>query len=163
MDERRDDWRHGVDENLASLNAGQRSQDTKLDRLEEKQEETDSILHGETDSGLIGRIEDLEADVARLNAVIFQDAAGKKGLHHDIQMLLEGREDRRNQWGNLTKIIVAAIMSGLITHFWQDIRAFLNRKPTDPLDQMIDRAAHPKARHRHVVIREEPADSDAEN
>jgi hypothetical protein len=128
MDERRDDWRHGVDENLASLNSGQRSQDDKLKALDESQKDTDALIHGETDSGLIGRIEDAEAHVARLMAVVFQDASGTKGLHHDIQMVLEGREDRRLGWGNITKIVVALIMAGLVGRFYSDIWAFVDHR-----------------------------------
>ena len=158
MDDRRGDWEHGVDENLASLNAGQRSQDNKLERIEGSIEETDALLHGETDSGLIGRIEDLEAEVARLLAVIFQDAAGKKGLQNDIQILLEGREDRRLGWQNITKIIVACIMAGLVGRFYGDVWTWLNRKSTDPLEQKIERAKRPRRKHRQVVIQEQPDD-----
>lgn len=128
MDDRRGEWAHGVDENLASLNSGQRSQDDRLRALDEAQKDADALIHGETDSGLIGRIEDLEADVIRLMAVIFQDASGTKGLHHDIQMVLEGREDRRLGWGNITKILVALIMAGLVGRFYSDIWALVDQK-----------------------------------
>jgi hypothetical protein len=158
-DERRDDWRHGVDENLASLNSGQRSQDEKLAKLDAAQDEQDSLLHGDTDSGLIGRIEDVEAEVRRLNAVVFMDALGNKGLHHDIKALLDRREDRRTGWGNITKIIVAVITSGAVGLFWQDIRTFVLKRTTDPVDQAIDRAKHPKGKHRHVIIRELPEET----
>lgn len=150
MDDRRGDWAHGVDENLAALNSGQRSQDEKLKHLEEGQEDLDNTLHGDTDSGLIGRIEDLETEVARLNAVIFQDASGKKGLHHDILMVLEGREDRRLGWGNITKIVVALIMAGLVGRFYGDLVKAVMPKPKPPVER--------KRPHRRVIIREIPPD-----
>ena len=152
MDERRGDWEHGVDENLASLNSGQRSQDEKLEKLEDSQEEVEAVLHGETDSGLIGRIEDLEVEVSRLNAVIFQDALGKKGLHHDIQAILAGREDRRDSRGNWTKIVVAIITSGALGLFWKDIQSFLNKTNTGP--------KHTKSRVHHIVIKQQTQDPD---
>jgi hypothetical protein len=163
MENRRVDWAHGVDENLASLNSGQRVNDRLIEDLELTVDKLASLLHGEDDSGFIGRLESIEDNVAQLRAVIFQDSTGHRGLLEDVKALKEAREDRRMDRGNLTKIVVAAIMSGVITHFWQDIRSFLNHKSTDPVDQMIEKAEHPKARHRRVVIREEPQEPEAEN
>lgn len=143
MDDRRDDWRHGVDENLAGLNAGQRTQDAKLASLESAQEEADALIHGETDSGLIGRMEDLETEVSRLNSVIFQDALGRKGLHHDIQVILENREDRRLGWANITKIVVALIMAGLVGRFYMDIAHWVHPAPKPARHAKIKRQAPP--------------------
>lgn len=152
MNERRGEWEQGVDRNLASLNSGQRTQDEKLERLESNQEDIDGALHGETDSGLIGRIEDLETEVSRLNAVIFQDDAGTKGLHHDIQALLSRREDRRDRWANWTKIIIAIITTGTIGIFWRDIKAYVEKQKPEAFMQMFEKPKRPQSkRHKRKV------------
>lgn len=158
MDERRDDWRGGVDENLASLNTGQRVNDRILEDLELKVSALDALIHGTESTGLIGRLEDVESHTAELRSIVIMDASGTKGLQHDVRELKEGREDRRLNMSNVTKIIVAMIASGLITHFWADIQAFVFRQETstDAVTRMIIKANKPK--HRRYVIHEEPID-----
>lgn len=163
MDERRDDWRRGVDENLASLNTGQRVNDRLIEDLDIAVKQVADLLHGTDTGGIIGRLEAIEHTVAELRAIIIMDASGKRGLQYDVQQMREGREDRRSGWGNLTKIAVAAIMSGLIGHFWHDIAGWLDKKPTDPVDLMIENAKHPKPKHRHYVIREDQEGETTEN
>jgi hypothetical protein len=164
MDERRDAWQRGVDENLASLNTGQRVNDRLLEDLDANYSALDRLLRGDAEKetdGVIGRLHQIETQVAQLYSVIFMDKAGSHGLQHDVKELKEGRKDKRLKWGYITQVIVALVMSGLIGHFWQDIAAFVNRKSVDPVERMIQRAKHPKPRHRHVV-REEPPETDTE-
>lgn len=170
LHDRRDDWRHGVDENLASLNAGQRVWERELAAFRKTIAEVDALLRGDTEKetdGIIARLHAVENSIQLLKAILLKDAAGSKGLVGRVQDLEGKREDRRGLWKNLTSIIVAAIMSGLLTHFWSDIRAWATHKPTDPLDQMIDHAKHPRGRPilRYRTRRarpEEPADPDPE-
>ena len=165
MDERRDAWQRGVDENLASLNTGQRVNDRLLEDLDANYSALDRLLRGDAEKetdGVIGRLHQIENQVAQLYSVIFMDKAGQHGLQHDVKELKEGRKDKQLKWGHITQVLVALIMSGLIGHFWQDIRAFVTRKSVDPLEQMIQHAKHPKGRRRHVVIREEPPETDTE-
>ncbi len=63
MDERRDDWRHGVDQNLVSLNAAQRVTDQQLDDLDLKYEIIDKVLRGDPESdtdGFAARLHNIE-------------------------------------------------------------------------------------------------------
>lgn len=166
MDERRDDWKNGVDENLASLNAGQRIWEREQKGLRKALAEVDALLRGDTEretDGFIARLHRQETEINLLRAIIFKDASGNGGLIDDVKMLKEGREDRRTGWGNITKVLVAIITSGAVGLFWQDIRAYFLKKSSDPVEQMLDHAKHPKARHRHIVIRQEPVDEQNEN
>lgn len=162
MDERRDDWKRGVDENLASLTTGQRVNDRLLEDMELKVSALEALLHGTETTGLIGRVEDVEGIAAELRSVVIMDASGNKGLQHDVRELKEGREDRRLNLSNVTKIIVTMIASGLITHFWTDIQGFIFRQEssTDAVTRMIIKANKPK--HRRYIIHEEPIDDDTE-
>jgi len=166
MDERRDDWRHGVDESLVSLNASQRVWEREFVALLKRLAEIDSQLRGNPlseQSGLVGRLEQIERTVAKIDAVLFMDPSGTKGLVHDFNELKVGREDRRGLWKNLTAIIIAGISSGLIGHFWENIQAYFSKPTRDPVEQMIENAKHPKPRHRHGPIRQNLPDPEEEN
>ena len=164
MDERRDDWRQGVDENLASLNTGQRVNDRLIEDLELKVSAIEALLHGTDTTGLIGRVEDIENIAAELRSVVIMDASGNRGLQHDVRELKEGRTDRRLNLSNITKIIVAMIASGLITHFWADIQGFFYKpeSSTDVVTRMIIKASQKPKKHRRYVIHEEPIEDDPE-
>lgn len=153
MDDRRDEWRRGVDENLASLNAGQRVWEREIGAIRKILSDIDFLLRGdpkkETD-GLVARLHKQENEINLLKAIILKDAVGNKGLVGRVEQLEGGREDRRGLWKNLTSIVVAALMSGLLTHFWGDIWHWTTRKSTDPVEQMIERAKRPKSRRHHV-------------
>jgi hypothetical protein len=163
-DERRDDWHHDVDESLVSLNAAQRITDRLLEDLDENYSALDRLLRGDTEKetdGLIGRFRVLERQISELNSVIFMDRAGDKGLWHDVKELKNKREDRRLGWKNITKVIVALVMSGLLGalgHFWNDIYDYLNRKDTDPVDQAVEKAKRPRIKGRKVLFRQVPRD-----
>lgn len=157
--ERRDDWRHGVDENLASLNTGQRVSDRLLEDLDANYAAIDRLLRGDPEKeadGIIARLHHIETQIANLNSIIFMDQTGERGLQHDVKVLKAAREDRWQRWGNLTKIIVALAMSGLLGHFWRDIQSYLTKKDRDPIDQAIEHAKYPHPRSRRVIIRELP-------
>jgi hypothetical protein len=165
MDERRDDWRHGVDENLASLNAGQRVWERELVVIRKLLGEFDRLLRGDTEKetdGLIARLHQQEVELNRIRAVLFKDVTGKGGLLDDVKNIKEGREDRRLGWRNITKVAVAVITSGALGLFWHDIQTFINKKTSDPVELMLENSKHRQTRRHHAIIREEP-ELDPEN
>lgn len=166
MDDRRGEWERGVDENLASLNAGQRVWEREQKAIRKAIADQDALLRGDTGKetdGLIARLHQQENEIRLIRAVLFKDALGTGGLVEDVKAIRDGREDRRANWGDITKIIVAIITSGTLGLFWRDIHAVLARKPTDPLSKMIENAKRPKVRHRYVDFREEPEEPDAQD
>lgn len=157
MDERREDWRHGVDENLVSLNAAQRVTDNQLDELDLRYKDIDNILRGNPENkedGLIAEVHAIDIKVNNIRAELFRIKQSFSDETH------ERREDRRINWGNITKIIVAIITSGAIALFWKDIRAYVEKynKP------MIVKTRRRKARHLRVIIQQPaPIPQDPEN
>lgn len=116
-----DKWRNGVDENLASLNAGQRVLEDAVRSLERIVTGMDSLLRGDIEKdtdGIIARLHDIETTTRQIRAVLFVDSTGKKGLIHDVQDLQGRREDKRARWVNISAVLVALLTSGLIGHFW---------------------------------------------
>ncbi len=159
MDERRDDWRRGVDENLASLNAGQRIWERELATLRKLLGEIIDDLRGsisnETD-GIIHRLREAEASVQMLKSIIDVDRIGESGLMGRVEAL--ERRERTSETRLKIWIAVIGLLSALASAavFNIDkIEASLNKQPKDPIDQAIDRARHPKPRYRHYVIRED--------
>src|SRR5689334_6220954 len=100
MDERRDDWRRGVDENLASLNAGQRVWERELAIIRKLLAETDNLLRGDAEKdtdGAIARLHQAETAINLLKAVLLKDAAGGKGLMGRVEDL-ENADKRSERW-----------------------------------------------------------------
>lgn len=167
MDERRDDWHRGVDENLASLNAAQRVWDREVNLIHKQLAEIDALLRGDPDrdtDGAIARLHQLENGINLLKAVVLGDAAGGRGLLGRVQIIERGERTSDNRWKFATAVVVAGLsLVGLLITNWDRIEAFIQKqhKP-DPVEQMIEKAKHPKARRRHVVIREEPAEPEPE-
>lgn len=164
MDERRDDWHHGVDENLASLNTGQRVNDRAIKILEVSLRSTDKLLRGDPEkdtAGLIARLHDIETQLAKMNAVIFVDSTGKRGLVHEVEALSTGERTAEQRWKFATAIVVAILsLLGLLITNWDRISAYLGHAKLDPLDQAIESARHPKPKHRHYIIKDEPTESE---
>lgn len=163
--DRREDWAHGVDENLASLNAGQRVWEHEQKALRKLLREIDDDLRGsigkETD-GMIGRLRAAETRINLLLSVIDIDRAGNKGLIGRVDDLERGetRSDRRLKiWiaciGLLSATLVAALSNV------ERIERFLNKGKPDPVHQAIERSKRP--RRRHVIIRKVPLEPEAES
>jgi hypothetical protein len=163
MDERRDEWHRGVDENLASLNAGQRVWEREQKALLKLLREIDDDLRGsignETD-GMIHRLRAVETAINMFRGIIDVDRAGNKGLVGRVEAL----EKRERSSDTRLKVWIAII--GLLSAFLSaavfnldKIEKILNRQvKSDPLEQMIDKVKHPKPRHRHYTIRPQPAE-----
>jgi uncharacterized protein HemX len=167
MDERGGDWHRGVDENLASLNAGQRVWEREIDHLHKALSEIDTLLRGDPDrdtDGVIARLHQLENAINLLRAIILKDAAGGRGLVSRVEALETGERSSDNRWKFATAVVVAVLsFAGLLLTNWDRLEGFLNsHRKMDPLEKMIEKAKHPKARRRHVVIRQEPVDPEPE-
>jgi hypothetical protein len=70
-DERRDDWKAGVDDRLMSLTSSQRITDDQLDDLDLKYEAIDKVMRGDPEEdtdGIISRIHNLENAIQELRA-----------------------------------------------------------------------------------------------
>lgn len=162
MDDRRDDWYRGVDENLASLNAGQRIWEREFTALRKLLSETDKLLRGDPDKetdGLIPRLHQQENAVNMLQALIVKDRAGNTGLIARVEALERGERKSLNRWQFATAVTVALFsVLGLLLTNWDRLGAILNRKSKDPVEQMIQRAKNPHKRH--VVFRDVPAPED---
>ena len=160
--ERRDDWRNSVDEHLVSLTTAQKVTDTQLEEIELTLDVLDKVIRGDTEretSGLIGRIETMERQIAELRSLVIMDSTGKQGLMHDVQLLLAGERTSEHRWKYFTSVTVAIIsLLGLLITNWDRIQAWMHQPITDPVDIAIDRAAHPKPKHRHYTIKETPSD-----
>lgn len=169
MDERREDWHHGVDENLASLNAGQRVWDRENTLFRKEVSELKSLLLGdaqkETD-GLIARLHQIENQMNLFRAILLKDAAGMGGLVGRVEAIESGErraDSHLKLWIAIVGFLSAATVAG-ITNI-DRIEKFFKQTSTDPVDKMIERTRHPKSRHRHVVIqqRQEPGPEQEES
>lgn len=155
-EERRDDWRQGVDQSLAMLTSAQRTTDKELEDLDVRLHDTEQMLHGDTEnSGLIGRIETLEHQNAELRAIILTDATGEKGLQHDVQVLMSGEKTSGERWKFATAFSVAIIsLLGLLITNWQSIQGFIEKRSKPHNGQSTARPRHARAKTRHVILRE---------
>lgn len=158
MDERRDDWRQGVDENLASLNAGQRIFDREVDNLHKILAEIDKDLRGSLEDerdGLIARFRAIETTVNMLKGVIDVDRAGNKGLLGRVEALegLDRKAERRLRvWIALIGLI-SALLVGALSNF-DRLEAIFARKAkthekrpktsrkTDPIRPITEEIEH---------------------
>ncbi len=169
MDERRDDWHHGVDENLASLNAGQRVQDRETQIIRKQIRDHDVLLRGDPEKdtdGQIARLHNLENEILLMRAVLLKDAAGGRGLVGRVEAL-EGGE-RTSDRHLKVWISVIGLLSALLVAVASNldrIEAFLGRKDTDPVHKAIERAKHPPRRRIRVVIdaREKPPQTEQQD
>ena len=99
-DERRDDWKHGVDENLASLNTGQRVSDRLIEDLEVKYEVIDKILRGDPET-------DTDGFAARLHAV---ETGIREIQAEKVKSKIEDVEIRKSKWEFSGRILERILM-----------------------------------------------------
>jgi hypothetical protein len=164
MNDRREDWTRGVDENLASLNASQRVWDRELIVIRKLLGEFDSLLRGNTEKetdGMIARLHHQENDINRLKAIIQTDASGGKGVLmrlYDLERGDQKAERRLKIWLAIISVVSVGI-GGLIANF--DRLAAYYKRPEPPVEQAIEKAKHPKGSKR-VVYRIVPPPEDTE-
>lgn len=150
------EWREKVDHEQVTLITGHQVLNARVDEIEETLTELDEVLRGDRQQkigGILARMHDLENQLARLNAVIFVDSTGKKGLQHEVQILQSGERTMEYRWKFWTSIVVAVIsLLGLLVTNWDKILGYLiHSKKSDPVEQMLNRAK--RSKHRTTIIR----------
>jgi len=137
MDDRRDDWRNGVDKKLVDLTSAQRSTDDELDDLGLKYDSLDRILRGdpETDiSGFQERLHNVENGLQELRA----EKVKSKLADTTVQGF------KWQFWG----IILAAAFTALGAYFSRNqIEALMDRPSTDPIQRREEEIENPKPHH----------------
>lgn len=150
------EWIRSVDHQLVTILTGHQVLDRRLAELEEAIQDIDLLLRGDPSEdmdGIVTQLHQVQRELSRLNAVIFVDSTGRKGLQKEVDDLKAG-EHRAEYHLKFWAPIIAAFISlsvPLITN-WARITAFVKRPDNDPVDQMIDEAAHSKPKHRHYRI-----------
>lgn len=161
-EDRRDDWRSSVDEHLMALTTAQKVTDKQLEDIEQVLTRWDRILRGDPQEDLIGlteQIRNLELDIRKINAVLFMDSTGKRGIAHDIDVLMdrkkartEGSQYRWQFWTTFVAALIAAL-TAILTN-WDKIRkslpnpiqieeGFLKSRKPKPIRKVRRRALTP--------------------
>lgn len=139
--------------------------ESRLERLEDTVKELDELLRGSRKnkiSGLITDSERMDDTLRKLNAVVFVDSTGKRGIAHDVDYLMDRRSgaERREgfKWTFWGLILATAISSltALLTNL-DKLKVILPAYRLDPLDQMIEKAKHPKSPKKIYRYRSVPA------
>lgn len=158
MEERRDDWRHGVDENLVSLNSAQRSTDKELDELDLLTQKHERIILGDPENDKIGisaqidsletLVNELRAELRTLKATLYGDHTGHPGLEGRMDNLEDRRKSKERRegwaWDSFTKITVELLLViAMLLLNWERIEDLIKSKihPAPP-------AAAQKVRHK---------------
>lgn len=152
-------------------NAIWRGFEARFERLEDIVRDMDEILRGDRRSKTIGLLAEQDRhdqELRKLNAVVFLDSTGKRGLAHDVDVLMErrsGQEKRMElRWGFWTAIIVAVISAAtaLLTNL-DKIKKNLPKDHQSPLEQKIERAKHPKSPKKIYIYRHVQAEAPLDN
>lgn len=158
-DARREDdreWIRNVDHQLVTVLTAHQVLDRRLTELEEAIRDLDFLLRGdpaEDTDGLAAQIHLVQRDLSRLNAVIFVDSTGKKGLQKDVEDLKSGEHRAEYRLKFWAPILVAFIsLVGLLATNWDRITNYIRRPDPDPVSQEIEDAKRPKIIHRHYTI-----------
>lgn len=137
-DERRDDWKHSVDEHLVNLTTAQKVTDRQLEDCERILTRLDRVISGDPQadlSGIVEQMHQIQRDLNKINAVIFVDSTGKRGLLHEVEALTSGERTASERWKFATAVTVAIIsMVGLLLTNWNRVLGFLNQG-TIPFEQ----------------------------
>jgi len=142
-----EEWHKNVDEHLLR---------DLVEDLQERIADHDEDLRGNRNNpGLLNEYRRHDEMLTRLYATVFQDAAGKKGLAHDVAYLMDKRSNREKasgyKWDFWKSILVAMIMSGAITTLinqWPAIKKMLPKDHPGPLEQKIEQARRPKSKRK---------------
>ncbi len=179
MDERRDDWKKGVDENLAMLNSAQRSIDNEIDELDLITQKHERVILGDAEKHEIGisaqvdqqeiLLNELRAELRTIRATLHGDHAGNPGVEQRVDKLEDKKKwkERREGWAwdSFTKIAVELLLVvAMLLLNWERIEDLIKSKfhPTPP-------AAAQPAKHRRkrkpkpIVLPEINGDSAAQD
>ncbi len=135
-------------------NALWRGFEARLERLEDMVREFDELLRGDRRRKVVGLLADqdrMDAELRKLNAVVFTDSTGKHGVAHDVDVLM-GRQagvDRRSEfrWKYWipTLLAVLAMATTILTNL-DKILQNLPKPKLSPLEEKIEKAKHPKGK-----------------
>lgn len=146
MDEKEDPkWRERIDTVVLY---------DKLEDIRVQLKELERVVRGGRDS-LLSEYRRHDQELTRINAVLFQDPTGQRGLLHDVDVLMGRRrqkdEARGFKWQFWGVILAAAIGSaaGILPNL-DHIRNFLHHK--DPLETKIEKAKRPRTRYHHYTM-----------
>lgn len=145
--------------------------EARIERLEDVVHDLDEMLRGDRHRKIIGLLAEqdrMDADLRKINAVVFTDSTGKHGLAHDVDVLM-GRQagiDRRSEfrWKYWipTLLAVLALSITILTN-WVQIKQNFPKDHPGLLEQEIEKAKHPKGKRLYRVrhIQEKaPSDED---
>lgn len=142
-------------------NALWRGFDARLERLEDLVKELDELLRGSRrnkHSGMVADQDRMDLEIRKLNAVVFVDSTGKRGIAHDVDYLMDRRSgaERREgfKWTFWGLILATAISSltGILTNL-DKIKALLPKYHPGPLETQIDKAKRPRGKTLYRVRR----------
>ncbi len=167
-------WKNSVDTRLVDLTSAQKSADIDLEKLTRKSDKIDRILRGDPGrniKGLIEAINHLDTEINKFNRIFDKDYLGHGGLVSFITYIYEREREHQQaneihagyKWGFWGLILAALIgaAAAILTNKDQ-LEKWWEHPHLTHLEEKIENAKHPKSRHRHVVIREEPPETDTE-
>ncbi len=135
-------------------NALWRGFEARLERLEDMVRDLDEVLRGDRHKkifGLLPEYDRLDLEVRKLNAVVFVDSTGKRGIAHDVDYLMDRRsgQERREGfkwtfWGLILATIISSL-AAVLTNL-DKIKILLPVLRLSPLEEKIERARHPKGK-----------------
>lgn len=159
-------WRERTEERIVGLTSSESVQNDRLDEIDEELIKVHEILDGKSDdrddNGIKGDLKDLSRSYNELRALMAPDHLGHGGIINRLKALERnaGLEEKKidNRWKLIIAVAVGVLglLSSLIMS-WDKVSTFLNKKSSDPLEQMIERAKNPRGRHlRKTVIKVVP-------
>ncbi len=151
--------------------------DARIERLEHLVQEIHDVVQGNRYRKIIGLATEqdrMDLELRKINAVLFQDPTGQKGLLHDVDVLM-GRRKYDNKttelkWKFATEVVIKILaLVGVLLLGWDKMEALykriLNQKPA-PLEAKIEKAKHPKGKpiyKVHIVSDEAPSENTKES
>lgn len=126
-------WRERVDYEQITIKTAHQVLSDSLEEIQDKLEDIDDLLRGDPvnqTEGILEQLHGMRIELSRLNSTIFMDSTGKRGVAHDVDVLM-GRRSLREQslqfkWQFWTAITVATISAGaLVLTQWKEIKEVL--------------------------------------
>ena len=151
--------------------------DARTERLEHLVQELNDIVQGNRYRKIIGLVSEqdrMDLDLRKINAVLFQDPTGQKGLLHDVDVLMGRRkydnQSRELKWKFATEVVIKILaLVGVLLLGWDKLeglyKKMVNQKPSQ-LEAKIEKAKHPKGKTLYrvrVVPAEAPSDDTKES
>lgn len=159
-------WRERTDERMVGFTSSETVQNDRLDEIDDELATIREIFDGKQedrdDNGLKGDVRELTRSYNELRALMAPDHLGHGGIINRLKAVEEKVGIRARQtdnfWKFWTAIGVALIsLIGLLLTNWDKVQRYINAKSNDPLDQIIEKAKHPKGRRVHrTVVRTDP-------